>query len=233
VALISSPEYQLNGRNAMRTFEQLPDKLRKGEEGKLISMVDFQGSTSGMWTSEKVRWVTEAGDEVSHADDFARDLTKCQDFQTYCLQHRREFEHKAPGDEKAIQEMAKKGFAIKNSQWNSFWRGKVAGGLTMALNMQKPTSVSPENALACGIGKLANMDLSEMRVVIAACIDGGEVTQEEQRTATSIIDEVVFDLRRRGIRWAKNTAIFLTRFPTVESLVESLNGNRNLKRASP
>jgi len=34
--------------------------------------------------------------------------------------------------------LAKEGSAIKNSQWNSYWCGKVAGGLTIALSMMKP-----------------------------------------------------------------------------------------------
>lgn len=56
------------------------------------------------------------------------------------------------------------------------------------------------------------------------------MTQEEQRTVAEIVDEVVFDLRRRGPDWAKDTAIFTVRFPDVQSFVKSLDGERSLVR---
>jgi len=58
------------------------------------------------------------------------------------------------------------------------------------------------------------------------------VTQEEQRTITTMVDEVVFDLRRMGADWAQNTTILIVRFPDSESFVKSLNGERNLMRAT-
>jgi len=102
----------------------------------------------------------------------------------------------------------------------------------MALSMMKPNSASKEDLNKCGIGALIDMDVSNMHVAIAVCIDGGPVSQEEQRTITTIVDEVVFDLRRSGADWAKNTAILIVRFPDSESFVNSLNGQRNLVRAT-
>jgi len=54
----------------------------------------------------------------------------------------------------------------------------------------------------CGTGALIDMDLQSLHVAMAARIDGGPMTQEEQRSKTAIVDEVVFDLHRRGQSWA-------------------------------
>jgi len=233
VAVVSSPEHQLNGQNAMKITEQLTEKLKPEKENKIISIVDFMGSTSGGWTSSKIRSLDEkTGQKVLHSGDFDVDLTKCPEFEQYLQEHRTEFEEKAHGDPNRTRSLAKKGFAIRNSQWNSYWRGKVAGGLTMALSMMQPGDATKENLNKCGIGALIDMDVSKMHVAIAVCIDGGPVTQEEQRTITTMVDEVVFDLRRRGADWAKNTAIFIVRFPDAEAFVRSLNGERNLMRAT-
>jgi len=233
IALVSAPENQFNGRNAMKTVEQLTEKLNPEFESKVISMVDFMGSTSGVWTSEKIRAVDEQGNRTYHSGDFDRDLTSCPEFTKYLQEHHADFESRVPGgDETRINNMARKGFAIKNSQWNSYWRGKIAGGLTMALSMMTPKSTTADALNKCGIGALIDMDYKKLHVVIAACIDGGPVIQEEQRTITTMVDEVVFDLRRRGPAWAKNAAILILRFPDVESFVKSLDGERNLMRAT-
>jgi len=102
----------------------------------------------------------------------------------------------------------------------------------MALSLMRPNVTKQEDLGKCGIGLLPGMDLSQMHVAIAVCIDGGPVTQEEQRTITTMVDEAVFDLRRRGADWTKNTAILIVRFPDSESFVKSLNGERNLVRAT-
>jgi len=130
-----------------------------------------------------------------------------------------------------MQDMAKKGFASKKSQWNSYWHGKVASGLKIALSIKSSVSVRPDDTKGLGVGRLFDMDTSKMRVVIAACIDGGPVAQEEQRIHKFIVDEVIFDLLKRGIDMATDAAIFITSFPGVKSLVESLNGTRNLRLA--
>jgi len=128
-----------------------------------------------------------------------------------------------------MRALAIKGFAIQNSQWNSYWRGKVAGGLTMALSMMQPTYATAELLNPIGLG-FNGMDLSQLRFAICAVIDGGPVTQEEQREITTIVDEVVYDLRRRGPHWAKNAAVLIVRFPDVESFIKSLQGDKNLIR---
>jgi len=73
----------------------------------------------------------------------------------------------------------------------------VAGALTMALSMMESTRLTKEDLKSIGIGD-TSMDFTELRVAIAVVIDGGPVTQEEQREIPEVIDEVVFDLRRRG-----------------------------------
>jgi len=102
----------------------------------------------------------------------------------------------------------------------------------MALSLMQPKLVTPQQLNNCGIGELVNMDYSKLHVAIAACIDGGPVSQEEQRTMATMVDEVVFDLRRRGPSWTQNVAVLIVRFPDVESFVQSLNGERNLVRAA-
>jgi len=202
VAVVSSPEWQVNGKNAMKVTEQLYEKLKPEKMSRVIPMVDFMGSTSGDWTSSKIRHIEPSGKKTMHREDFDVDLTNSTEFQQYLEEHRNEFAQRAQGDERKIKELAKKGFAIRNSQWNSYWRGKVAGGLTMALTMMQPSGATKTGCHECGIGKFIGMDVAKMHVAIAVCIDGGPVTQEEQRTVTTMVDEVVFDLRRRGADWA-------------------------------
>jgi len=156
-------------------------------------------------------------------------LTSTEEFHNYFAAHRSEFHQRAGGKEHLMKAMAKKGFAIKNSQWNSYWRGKVAGGLTMALSMSQPTYTTGEILNPIGLG-FNGMDLSQLHFAVAAVIDGGPVTQEEQREITTIVDEVVYDLRRRGPSWAKNAAVLIVRFPDVESFIRSLQGDKNLIR---
>jgi len=50
--------------------------------------------------------------------------------------------------------MAKKGFAIFNAQWNSYWHGKVARRLAMALNMMIPTPTTEDAHRKLGIGEV-------------------------------------------------------------------------------
>jgi len=87
--------------------------------------------------------------------------------------------------------LAKNGFAIKNSQWNSHWRRKVNGGLTMALSMMTPNNAKKDELNKCGIGSFFGMDFSKMHVAIAVCINGGYATQEEQLCLTTIVYELV------------------------------------------
>lgn len=102
----------------------------------------------------------------------------------------------------------------------------------MALSMMTPKSTTANDLSKCGIGALIDMDYTKLHVVVAACIDGGAVTQEEQRSITTMVDEVVFDLRRRGPAWAQNAAVLIVRFPDVDSFINSMAGERNLRRAT-
>jgi len=233
IALCSSPEFQLNKKNAMKTAEQITEKLHEPYANKVISIVDFMGSTSGVWTGSKIRAGEDGGKTVLHQNDFERDLSRTEEFKQYLSEHHDSFVETAGGNnEKKVHALATKGFAIKNSQWNSYWRGKVAGGLTTALSMMQPKAVSAQVLNSCGIGALINFDLNKTHVAIAAVIDGGPVTQEEQREITQMVDEVVFDLRRRGPSWAMSAAILIVRFPDIESFVRSLGGEKNLIRAT-
>jgi len=92
----------------------------------------------------------------------------------------------------------------------------------MALEIMKPKSTTPAALNEHGIGGLSCIDIEQMCVVIAVCIDGGPVTQEEQRTSITILDEVVFDLRQKGVAWAQNTAILIAISFDVGSFVQSL-----------
>jgi len=189
------------------------------------------GSTSGDWTGAKIRTCERPGKKVFHRDDFDIDLSSTEEFDNYFAAHHSEFQQRAQGNEQEMRQMATKSFAIRNSQWNSYWRGKVAGGLTTALSMMQPTETNAGKLKQIGLG-FSGMDLSKLRFAIAAVIDGGPVAQEEQREMASIVDEVVYDLRRRGPSWAKNAAILLVRFPDVESFIKSLQGDKNLIRTS-
>lgn len=235
IAVCSAPETQLNGKQAMKAVEQLPMKVKPEFQRKITSIVDAEGSTNGAWTSQKIRTLNAHGC-ITHEDDFDRDLTGATDFDKYLKQNWADFEEKAKFrcrggnlDDK-IRKLAVKGFAVRNSQWNSYWRGKVVGGLTMALTMMEPKELTAEDLRSVGIGKTM-MDINELHVVIAAVIDGGHVTQEEQREIPEMIDEVVFDLRRRGYSWAANALVLLVRFPDIESIVKSLDGEKNLVRS--
>jgi len=107
-----------------------------------------------------------------------------------------------------------------------------AGCLARALSMMQPESVSAEVLNKVGFGVLVNLDLNKTYVTIAAVIGGGLVAQEEQRDITNMVDEVNFDLGRRGPGWAKCAVILFVRFPDVESFVGSLAGKQNLVRAA-
>jgi len=230
IALCSCPEFQQNGRNAMKTVEQLRDKLDPNYANKVISIVDFMGSTSGEWTAAKIRsW--DGDQKMLHESDFEIDFSSTEEFGKYFAKYRQDFHEKASGDESQMKSLATTGFAISQSQWNSYWRGKVAGGLTMALSTMEPTSATAETLHSIGLG-YNGMDLSELRFAIAVVIDGGPVTQQEQREMTQMVDEVVYDLRRRGPSWAKNAGVLLVHFPDVESFIKSLQGDKNLIRTS-
>lgn len=49
VALISSTELQLNGWHVMKAVQPIPQKFEEGEKKSVVSVLDFQGSTSGLW----------------------------------------------------------------------------------------------------------------------------------------------------------------------------------------
>jgi len=57
------------------------------------------------------------------------------------------------------------------------------------------------------------------------------VTQQEQREMPQICDDVVFDLRRQGYDWASNAHVLLVRFPDVQTMLRSLDGEQNLRRS--
>jgi len=100
----------------------------------------------------------------------------------------------------------------------------------MALTMAAGKSVSDSDLQELHIGKLQK-NLSDLRAVIAVMIDGGPVTQEEQREMPQICDDVVFDLRRQGYDWASNAHVLLVRFPDVQTMLRSLDGEQNLRRS--
>jgi len=129
VAIVSSPERQLNGLNAMTISEQLPEKLQPGKESRIISIVDFMGSTSGEWTNKKILDIDPAtGETKDHSGDFDRDLTNCGEFNRYFEQHRADFAEKANNNAAEMRSLAKKRlrhqeFAVEFLlAWQSRWR---------------------------------------------------------------------------------------------------------------
>jgi len=101
----------------------------------------------------------------------------------------------------------------------------------MAWSMITPKCTTADDLNKSGMGALIDMDYTKLRVAVAACVDGWPVAQEEQRSITTMVDEVVYDLRCRGPAWAHNATIFITQFPDVDSFIKSLAGERNIMRA--
>jgi len=231
IAVCSSPELSIDEKtNFMKVIEQLPRHMTSANSHRVTSLVDFAGSTSGQLCSNKICGVDEFNKAITHANDFDRDLTATKEYKEYRNFHAEDFEAKAKDTGKNIEELAKKGFAIKNSQWNSYWRGKVAGGLCMALTLTAGKSICDFTLRELSIGKLQK-DSSDLHAVIAVMIDGGPVTQQEQREMPQICDDVVFDLRRQGYDWASNAHVLLVRFPDVQTMLRSLDGEKNLCRS--
>jgi len=100
----------------------------------------------------------------------------------------------------------------------------------MALTMSAGKAIKDDELEKLNIGRLQK-DSSDLRAVIAVMIDGGPVTQQEQREMPQICDDVVFDLRRQGYDWASNAHVLLVRFPDVDTLLQSLAGEPNLCRS--
>jgi len=220
----------------MRVVETLPGKMTAENCRRVTSLVDFAGSTSKDLCDSKIRSLGGPSGTVYHAADFDQDLRGTPEynaeFKDYLARHKGEFEEraKAPEATKTLDILAKEGFAIKNSQWNSYWRGKVAGGLCMALTMSPGKEVTDKELESLNIGKLQKGS-STLRAVIAVMIDGGPITQQEHREMPQICDDVVFDLRRQGYDWASNAHVLLVRFPDVEKMLQSLDGEPNLSRS--
>jgi len=164
-----------------------------------------------------------------HKDDFDRELSNTEEFNQYLSEHYDSFVDKAGcNSEEEIRALASKNVAINNAEWNSYWRGNVAGGLTAALSMMQPEPLTPDWLRSVCIEGLGRVDLGSTHFTVVATIDRGPVTQEEQREITHIMDEAALDLRRRGASWAISAAILTLRFPDVESFVRSLAGENNL-----
>ena len=69
----------------------------------------------------------------------------------------------------------------------------------------------------------------EARVVVAVSIDGGPITQVERFLIPEISSSVISDVRRRAFSWGGGATIVWVRFPTVEHMLRSLDGEVNLK----
>jgi len=232
VAICSSPELQKSGRNAMKTVDQLTSKLKPKFQNKIVSVVDYWGSGARSSSLQKILSPDNPDDIKLLEDNFA----PCE-FNEYRTKYHANFEEQAKLEssdsdlDDKIRALAIQGFAIKNSESDAYWRGRVAGGLTMALSMTEPRELSTEDLKSIGIGDTL-MDVNKLHAAVAAVIDGGPVSQQEQREIPDLIDEVVFDLRRRGYPWAANALVLLVRFPDIESFVNSLDGVKNLVRSA-
>jgi len=122
--------------------------------------------------------------------------------------------------------VAVKVFAITNLQRNTHRIWKAAGCLAKALSMTWPKIVSAEVLNSVGIGALINFEVNKTRVTIATGINGGIVTQEEQREITTMLGEVNFYLLCRDPNLAMSGVIL------IESVVRRLAGKRNQMRAA-
>lgn len=138
MAVVSIPEFNINGRIGTETVEQVIDKVK----------------------SDKEKQTSPSANNLRCA---SRPTAQCE---------------QAGGDETKTMIFASSGFAVKSSQWNWYGRGKVADRLTMALGMMSPKPVTTQVLNINGIGEASHMDYSQLCVAIAACIDGGPVTQE-------------------------------------------------------
>lgn len=185
----------------MQVVEQLPHKLKLQFQHKFTSVVDNH-------------WCT------ADQSGFDRALPRPSSFEMRYAKNSFDL-----GDK------AKLAMSQKSVGQSLYWRGKVAGGLTIALSMIEPKPLTAEDLKRIGIGN-TNLDTKAMHVAIAALIDGGPMSKEEQRVIPEMVDEVVFDLRRRGYPWAASSLVLLVRFRDVESFVKSLDGHKNLVRSS-
>jgi len=238
IAVCSSPELQLDQKTALKIVEQMPEKLKPDFQNTLSTIVDVQGSPSCDVCQKKI--LTAEPYKITASTDFERDLTQTPEFQNYLKKHYAEFQAQAKTRhqtfdvdqlEREVRLLAKYGFAVHNSQWNSHWRGKVSGGLTMGLSMTRPTNIPSLSELKkLGMGSICDDSSQEIRVIIGTVIQGGPVTQQEHREIAEIADDVVFDLRRRGNAWADNARILLVSFPDVQTFLRSLAGECNLRR---
>jgi hypothetical protein len=67
-----------------------------------------------------------------------------------------------------------------------------------------------------------------LRVVVVISIDGGQISQGEKRLLPSLLRNTLSDLQRRGFKWAHTARIIYAQFPSVEDVLQSLAGVRNL-----
>merc|ERR1719480_262341 len=102
-------------------------------------------------------------------------------------------------------------------------------GLTMLKGHGMPEDAEMKRL---GFGSLQQQPGNLLRVMICAVIDGGPITQQEHRDIGSIVDNCVFDLRRRGNDWAANAYVLVVSFPDTETFMRSVAGERNLKRTA-
>jgi len=236
IVICSSPETQHNTINALSVVQNLPKRFKEEFKHKLSSLVDCQESAARKRCFDKVRSVA-GSTSATHHDDFNRDITGSpgeftREFSGFIAEHRGDLEARARAMKNDLFDVAKQRFAIRNSQWNSYWSGKIAGGLSMALTMTQSIECNRDILMqAVGLGNL-NKDTQSLRAVIAVMIDGGPVMQEEQRKMAELCDEVIFDLRRRGYEWATHAYVLPVAFPDVETMLRSLADEKNLTRSA-
>lgn len=206
----------------------------------VTNLVDFADSTSADFSNSRIRSV--------HQDWRGRlTLERCDsDFE-------RNLRAACPGS--AWTPEMQKEMAIEHSQWFGYWRGKVSGGVTATLStmpdrpipeysdsMSRHLLIAAQNPATFTEPDKYFVDMIErhvpavmnsrerrfQRTVVMVSIAGGPVTRTEQKHLPLIGRDVLADLRRRRYHWAANCQLVLAHFESVEAMLDSFAGKRNL-----
>lgn len=111
------------------------------------------------------------------------------------------------------------------------WRGRASGSLEQALVCGTTTTVAFENMQESQAVELDGKD-ARVRMVVAVSIDGEggscKLQDAEQERIPLICRSVVHNVKQKGYVWASLAMVVWCHFPSLESLLESLDGHRFL-----
>eukprot|EP00928_Gymnodinium_smaydae_P096465 TRINITY_DN8531_c1_g1_i1.p1 TRINITY_DN8531_c1_g1~~TRINITY_DN8531_c1_g1_i1.p1 ORF type:complete len:444 (-),score=73.19 TRINITY_DN8531_c1_g1_i1:1154-2413(-) len=122
------------------------------------------------------------------------------------------------------------GSNIADGFWFQYWRGKVKGALT-AVTVAAPALKVDEKIVreSQAFNVLGSTNESACcKVVIAVSISGGPISQVERAHVPDVARSALSDLRRRRYDWVHNTYIAWVHFESIEDMLNSMEGQRNL-----